>query len=67
MNNCEFIASLLIKLNLVFKDTSLDEPTIKMYISSFSGIEQDSIAKACKQYLKTGKKFPLPADIIELC
>lgn len=67
MNNTKIIINLLTKLNLVFRDITLDEQTIKVYLSAFDDTEINKLKSACKCYLKTGKKFPLPSEILELC
>jgi len=66
MKNNETIINLLVRLNLVFRDISLDEQTANVYASALSDIDIDKLKKACKTYLKTGERFPLPCHLIEL-
>ena len=67
MKNNDTITNLLVRLNLVFRDISLDEETAKVYASALSDIDIEALKKACKNYLQTGDKFPLPYQLINLC
>lgn len=67
MNKNTRIAAMLIDLNLIYRDPSIDEPTIKAYVSVLSDFDIATLSQAAKSYAQTGKRFPLPSDLIELC
>jgi hypothetical protein len=61
------IKALLVKLNMVFRDAEIDKDTADIYIAVLVDIDIEKLKSASLTYIKTGKKFPLPADLLELC
>lgn len=61
------IRNLLIKLSMVFRNTEIDKNTAEIYIAALSDVDFEKLKAASLTYIKTGKTFPLPADLLELC
>ncbi len=64
MKNNETIINLLARLNLVFRDISLDEQTANVYASALSDIDIDKLIKSMQNLLENRRKvsFTLPVD-----
>ncbi len=60
------IGIMLAKLYGVFQDIKPNHHTIRMYTEALAGFEPDVLDAARAEWIKTGKRFPLPADLIEI-
>ncbi|HFD80446.1 MAG TPA: hypothetical protein ENK05_08680 [Gammaproteobacteria bacterium] len=67
MSNEKSIVKLLADLASVFQDVEPSERMVGMYTKALADIEPEKLAWACHQWMKTGKRFPYPADLLELC
>ena len=59
--------NLIAYLGNIFRDASVNEQTVLAYSRTLADIDIEELTQACKAYARTGKRFPYPADLIELC
>ena len=67
MNRNKEITVMLAKLGFVFTDKPFDDNTLAMYHAALADADIEQLKTACLIYLRTGRKFPLPVDLLELC
>jgi len=67
MSKRQEIVDLLVKLNYIFRDVKLDRPMLVLYTQALEDCDIEVLKNACRSYIKTGRGFPLPVDLIELC
>ena len=67
MRNEKYIVGLLADLASVFQDVEPSERMVRMYAKALADIDPEKLTRACHQWMKTGKRFPYPADLLELC
>lgn len=67
MTRNEEITTVLLHLGLVFTDKTLSDSALSMYHAALADVDIEQLKAACLTYLRTGRTFPLPVDLLELC
>lgn len=60
------IGEYLYKYAAIDRNRVVDEELIGIFVEGLDGLDEKELERGLKNYLKEGKRFPWPAEIIEL-
>jgi hypothetical protein len=60
------IGEYLYKYAAIDRNRVVDEELITIFVEGLSGLDEKELERGLKNYLKEGKRFPWPSEIIEL-
>ena len=60
------IGEYLYKYAAIDRNRVVDEELIAIFVEGLDGLDEKELERGLKNYLKEGKRFPWPSEIIEL-